>query len=350
MRMDKRFRRGLVVGKFCPLHRGHELLIGRAVAQCDEVLVISYTLPEFAGCKPARRDAWLAQRFPHVRRLVLDAASLQTHCRQRGVPLRAMPHNDAPADLHRQFCAWLCRDLLQLEVDAVFTSEDYGDGFAEALGAYFTGVAGVRREVRHVCVDRARVEVPVSGTMLRDDPHLLRAFLAPEVYADFVRRACFLGGESSGKTTLAQALAQRCATAWAPEFGRELWEKQQGQLRHADMLTIARTQVAREESLGRQANGWLFCDTSPLTTLFYSECMFGAAEPELHELAGRRYDLVFLCAPDFPFVQDGTRRDGQFRERQHAWYADALARRAMPHIALHGSLDKRIDTILRHLG
>ncbi len=47
--MSERFRRGLVVGKFCPLHLGHELLINRARSQCDDLIVLSYTKPGFDG-------------------------------------------------------------------------------------------------------------------------------------------------------------------------------------------------------------------------------------------------------------------------------------------------------------
>ena len=35
---------GLVVGKFCPLHRGHMHLIESAIAACDAVLVIGYVV------------------------------------------------------------------------------------------------------------------------------------------------------------------------------------------------------------------------------------------------------------------------------------------------------------------
>ena len=33
-------RRGLVIGKFMPLHRGHQLLIDAALADCDDVTVV----------------------------------------------------------------------------------------------------------------------------------------------------------------------------------------------------------------------------------------------------------------------------------------------------------------------
>lgn len=340
----KRFGRGLVVGKFCPLHRGHELVIGTASAQCEAVVVISYTKPEFAGAEPHRRERWLRERFPAATVLVLDDERLVQHCRARGLPRRVLPDNDAADDVHRDFVAWLCTLLLGQTVDAVFTSEAYGPGFAQVLARSFG------HPVQHVSVDPARRAFPASGTAVRADVHGLRHLLAPPVYADFVRRCCFLGGESSGKSTLAQALADAIGSVCVPEFGRTWWEHRDGALTFDDMLLIARAQVAAEERLAGTARAWLSCDTSPLTTLFYSGELFGRAHAELARLAERRYDAVFLCAPDFPFVQDGTRQGAAFRARQHAWYLTELARRGMPYVELAGSVARRLATVLQIIG
>src|SRR5439155_17477778 len=192
-------------------------------------------------------------------------------------------------------------------VDAVFTSEAYGDGFAQALTRHFRDKAGTGPSVRHLSVDPLRRQVPIAGSTIRADPHRHRDYLSDEVYRSFVRRVAILGGESSGKTRLAQALAARLDTAWVPEFGRELWEEREGKLRDEDMVRIATVQVEREEQAASQARRWLFCDTTPLTTLFYAMHLFGHADRQLHDLAQRPYDQVLLCAPDFDFVQDGTR-------------------------------------------
>ncbi|MEO7576915.1 MAG: AAA family ATPase [Massilia sp.] len=70
--------------------------------------------------------------------------------------------------------------------------------------------------------------------------------------------------------------------------------------------------------------------------------MLGKADPALVELAGRPYNLMCLCAPDFEFVQDGTRRDEDHRARQHAWYAEQLALRGVDYVLLRGSVAERI--------
>lgn len=340
-----RFRRGLIVGKFSPLHRGHELLVSRALNCCEELVIVSYSKPEYPGCERERRVRWLAGLFPQATRLVLDDAELGRLCVEAGEGVQSLPPNDAPADVHREFVGWICRALLRTTVDAVFTSEDYGEGFASHLGGYFRRFGSGDVHVRHVSVDPARAQVPICGSTLRDDVHRHRSFLSPQVYADFVQRVCLLGGESSGKTTLAQALARHWETVWVPEYGRELWVRLGGRLAFEHMLEIAEVQVAREHEASLRARRWLICDTSPLTTLFYSLDGFGRADPELDALAGRLYDEVILCLPDFAFVQDGTRRDAAFRSRQTAWYRRELARRQIDYRCVGGSLQARVQTI-----
>lgn len=315
------FHCGLVVGKFSPLHRGHQLVIDTALARCQHVVIISYSRPELAGCDAPRRERWLAQLYPQTTRLVLADG---------------VPENAAPDETHREFVAQLLRRH-DLRIDAVFTSEDYGPGFARHLN------------VIHIPVDRTRDLVPISGTQIRADVHSSREYLDPRVYASFVARVVLLGGESSGKSTLAAALATEFQTQHVQEYGRERWEAANGQLTFEDMELIAREQIAREDAVAGKASRFLFCDTSPLTTLFYSHDLFGKASETLELLACRRYDHHFLCAPDFDFIQDGTRRDADFRMRQHRWYSEALARREIEYTVLQGALPDRVARVRAQL-
>lgn len=324
--------RGLVVGKFAPLHRGHELVIRRALAECDRVTVISWANPEYPGCEPARRAAWLAELFPSTERLVVEST-----------PDRPTPHASEPDAVQREFVARLCSEVLGVTVDAVYTSEAYGPGFAAHLARRFG------RPVRHVAVDPARRAVPISATQIRADVHAHRELLSPVVYASFVERVVVLGGESSGKSTLTRALARALSTAHVEEFGRERFIERGGQLLPSDPLEIGERQVALEEEATRRARRYLFCDTSPLTTLYYARELFGAADPRLVALAERPYHHVVLCAPDIPFEQDGTRRDASFRAAQQAFYAAWLAERGLQPIDARGSLGERVETVVAAL-
>ncbi|HVE79425.1 MAG TPA: AAA family ATPase [Gemmatimonadaceae bacterium] len=341
--MTARHARGLVVGKFAPLHRGHELVVERALALCDEVVVLSYSRPEPAGCGAHRRARWLAARFPRARQLVLAPDGER---RAGGRPARvSIPANDAAARAHRRFVGDVCRHRLGGAVDAVFTSEAYGAGFAAELTRYFRRHRMSDAPVRHHAVDPGRWTVPISGTAIRADVHAARRWLAPEVYSSFVRRVCVLGGESSGKTTLAAALAEALRTLWVPEYARALWERKHGMLTPDDMSAIARRQVVDEEATAGAADRVLVCDTSPLATAFYDEELFGRVDGVAARLAARRYDLTVLCAPDFPFVQDGTRQDAAFRARQHAWYLGRLARGRGPWLVATGSVEQRVGQV-----
>ena len=345
----RRFRCGLVVGKFSPLHRGHEALISFAQASCDNVIVISYCKPELAGCEAKRRAAWIAELFPAVRSLVVTDELLHQHGKG-GDRFITLPHDDAPDDEHREFCAFLLESHLDdARVDAVFTSEDYGEGFAAHLTRHFRSRDPSAPAVEHVCMDRRRVRVPISASVVRLDVHANRRWLPSCVYRSFIERVCILGGESSGKSVLARALAERLDTAFVAEYARDLWMRKSGHLDYEDLLDIARQQISFEQSAAREAYRYLFCDTSPLTTLFYSLDMFGRAQEELWSLACRPYERYVLCAPDFEFVQDGTRRDATFRQRQHEWYLQQLNRTGVAYWLAEGPVAERVERIAQLL-
>jgi NadR type nicotinamide-nucleotide adenylyltransferase len=337
-----RFRTGLVVGKLSPLHHGHEHLLKTALAQSERVLCISYSSPELPGCGAEARRHWLAALFPEVAHLALDEAEL-VRLRASHSRLPHLPHNDATELEHRVFVAELCLQVFNVAVDAVFTSELYGDGFAAELQRQFQAAGRTAARVQHVLVDLERRAVPISASAIRADRTLALTFLSPVVRASFVRRVCLVGGESSGKTTLTRALAAAFQTTHCEEYGRERWLERGGELRYEDFLPIATTQVELERVAALSARQLMFCDTSPLTTLFYCVEQFGRAEPELQRLAQRSYDLFLLCAPDLPFVQDGTRRDAAFRARQHEFYVAELERRGARWLLVEGSVEERME-------
>lgn len=264
----KPFVTGLVVGKFAPLHCGHERLINTALAQCEELFIISYSAPEMPDCEPEKRLTWLQVRFPRATVLVLTPELIARY------NLPAIPHNDADADIHRHYVATLCLQVLHCRPHAVFTAEDYGDGFAKVLTKRFA------QPVEHIRLQRPLGDKSPSGTLIRSDLHRYRYMLAHDVYRSFVRRICLLGGESTGKSTLSKALADVLDTAYVAEFGRDYWEEKNGVLTADDLLHIAREQVRREQQA--EANRYLICDTSPLTTLFYTLDQYGHAPQELH--------------------------------------------------------------------
>ncbi len=167
-----------------------------------------------------------------------------------------------------------------------------------------------------------------------------------------VRRLALLGGESTGKTTLARALAEQLHTAWVPEYGRQRWEELRVTLSVDELVAVARRQIEWEDeaaSFMGTPGSWLICDTTPLTTLQYCLHDHGQAPPELHAMARRRYDAVVLCDADFEFVQDGCRRDDGFRNAQQAWTLARLDEMGVACLRVHGGPAERVEQVLRML-
>src|SRR4051812_35583385 len=162
----------------------------------------------------------------------------------------------------------------------------------------------------HVAADPERTTVPVSGMAIRGDPLTRLAFLDAPVRAHYVLRVCLLGAESSGKTTLAAALADRFGTVWAPEFGHHYQalgrDDPNGPWTSAEFLHIARLQHWLEDFQAGLANRVVFCDTDVFTTAMWHEALVGTPAPEeLMRLAEERtYGLFLVCDTDIPFRQD----------------------------------------------
>lgn len=344
---SKPYRRGLVVGKFSPLHKGHEYLIDTASQQCEELIILSYSRPEFPSCPRTIRESWLKEFAPHSHILCVDAPMIEQWRTTSSWHL-AMPLNSDSDDVHREFSYQLLSKKLKVTIDAVFTSELYGEGFAQYLSC---GNKGFGADIQHVCVDIDRTFVSVSGTAIREGKCLHKDKISLNVSADYqTQKVCFLGAESTGKSTLSSMLAYQFNEPLVAEYGRTLWENNDGALTRADLITICEVQTEQEVNAQLSADKYIFCDTSPLTTLCYSQAMFNERPKIIEAFSEFPYHHLFLCEPDFPLVQDGTRKDEQFRRWQHNWYVDELRKLKIPFTLLGGSLEQRLLLVKRTIG
>jgi nicotinamide riboside kinase len=150
-----------------------------------------------------------------------------------------------------------------------------------------------------------------------------------------------MGGESSGKSTLVAVLGRRYGEPCVAEYGRTLWELQGGRTDYDDLLRIAVRHVADEEAAMSVAKHCVFVDTTPLTTLWYAIDGYGRADPALVEMSWRSYAVTLVCAPDFAFVQDGTRSSDDFRLRHDRWLRATLRARGVAYVDVRGSVDER---------
>lgn len=321
-------RRGLIVGKFMPLHRGHQLLIESALAEVDDLTVVVYDSHPDGVYPPMpahMRAKWITDLYPNIENVIVrqDPLPLSNHL------LEEYDKNDP------KWAPLYAKDLKFLgEFDYVFSSEDYGDPFAAALDA------------QPYAVDLTRQMLPISGTQIRENVYEHRGWVDPLVYRDLIQKVVFVGTESTGKSTTAQHMAHLLNTQWVHEYGRELWEAQDLKGSFHDMLKIAQNHYRREEAAVRHSRDFLFCDTNSWTTLQWSLMYCGSADERLYDLVQRTKNeyIWILCSNDFGWVQDGTRElVGQKSKDFQVQNMNALAQLDIDYDVIHGKLSERID-------
>ena len=309
---------GLVIGKFYPPHQGHSLLIDAATAQSEQSVAIVCAKPSDA-IPGELRGKWLQEMHPAARVMVIEDR---------------YDENDSQVWAENTI-RWLGR-----APDVVFTSEDYGDRYAELMGS------------KHVAVDRPRERVPISGTAVRIDPYANWDFIGPPVRGWFAKRVCILGAESTGTTTLAKALAEHLQTTWVEEYGREYSELKLAQSdpdwRTDEFTMIAEEQTRREDDAARRANRVLICDTNAIATVLWHRRYMGSHSPVVESIARRGHcDLYLLTGEEIPFVQDGLRDGEHIRLEMHRWFEKALSAQSVPWQVLRGSHKERMREAIR---
>ena len=159
-----------------------------------------------------------------------------------------------------------------------------------------------------------------------------------------VLKVAILGAESSGKSTLAAALASHYGTVWVPEYLREFVDVQGRVPEEHDQIAIARTQLAREEEAAAKATRFLFCDTTPMLTAIYSRWYWNRVDSALARLEQRHdYAYTLVTAPDSPWEPDGLQRESAaVREAIHEQVIQMLEERGVAYTLVTGSLPQRM--------
>jgi HTH-type transcriptional regulator, transcriptional repressor of NAD biosynthesis genes len=166
-------------------------------------------------------------------------------------------------------------------------------------------------------------------------------------------RVVIIGAESTGKTTLAIALAEHYRTTWVPEFGRLYTEarRPRGELWRSDEFTfIAAEQARMEDALARLANGVMICDTDPFATAIWHERYLGAPSQAVQAVAAtRRYELYVLTDVDTPFVPDEIRDGERIRQWMHNRFRDELSQMRTPFIVVSGPHEQRLAAAVKEI-
>jgi nicotinamide riboside kinase len=186
-----------------------------------------------------------------------------------------------------------------------------------------------------------------------------------------LKKIVIIGPESTGKSSLCEALAGHYGTGWVPEYAREYLQEHGMDYGYPDLKTIARGQLALEDRMAgdaaigraevgqapkaegrpsptggrRRSDGLLFIDTDMYVMKVWSEYVFGRCDAWiLDQIVSRKYDGYLLCRTDLPWVRDDLREypDLESRERLFRIYRDCMVNQGTPWAEVGGVGEDRI--------
>ena len=161
-----------------------------------------------------------------------------------------------------------------------------------------------------------------------------------------------VGAESTGKTTLASALAEALRAdghkvVVVSEYLREFCDTHGRTPLVHEQAHIAGEQT-RRIAKASESHDIVVADTTALMIAVYSDKVFGDRSLYANAEADQRhYALTLLTALDLPWQADGLQRDGpQVREPVTALVRASLARAAVPYSVIGGSGSARLESAL----
>ena len=162
-----------------------------------------------------------------------------------------------------------------------------------------------------------------------------------------VLKIAITGPESTGKSVLAELLANHFHTLWVPEFARSYIDNLDRPYIAEDILKIAKGQLSHEKQLLKKSTGYLFCDTELIVTKIWSEFKYGFCDPWiLRNIKNNKYHLFLLCNIDLPWIEDPQREHPRHRKQLFDLYLQELTKQNIPFRIVSGFGETRLKNAI----
>jgi HTH-type transcriptional regulator, transcriptional repressor of NAD biosynthesis genes len=310
-----RYEIGVVIGKFYPLHKGHQHLIKTAIDNVERLYIIICT-KDGEQPNPLTRLKWMKKVYNRPNIIVKHIVDIYDP-------------NDS------KLWAELTKKTIVCSPDVVFTSENYGHEYARYLKCV------------HELVDLDRISVPISGTLIRNNPFKYwDDYLIPLIRQFYTIRIVFCGAESTGKTTLSSRLANELNVAWVPEYGREYCENFNILTKIwtiCDFEIIANMQNEKENNAA-QHNKMIICDTDSLTTNVWTD-RYTQQKNNFKPDYNQNTFYIFSHVEETQLIDDGTRTDSndEIRSWMHKELLQTMTESGRPVVILTGTYEQRYE-------
>jgi len=157
--MDKEYKIGLTIGKFAPLHKGHQFLIETALSKIDKLVIMIYDCPEVINIPLSVRAGWIKKLYPKV--IIIKASDSPKKIGKDEEAIKAQTD-------------YILGKVSDYKITHFFSSEWYGEFVSKALGA------------ENVLVDADRKKFPISGSLSRSYIEKYKDMINQDVYRDLI--------------------------------------------------------------------------------------------------------------------------------------------------------------------
>lgn len=237
--------KGLILGKFAPLHVGHEYLIRFGLGCTPDLTVVVDNVAE-SNIPVQTRVTWIKEAFPTVKVVGLDK-----------------PTPQLPSD-HPNFWEFWKETLLEAagKVDYIYVSANYARRLAEAIDAEL------------ISCDIDRIALPISATEIKHDIMRSWKYLTKPAQRFYQNKVVFMGPESCGKTSAAKKLANRYCANYIPEYAAEFLKVNNKQIEVKDLELFLIAQQASFDAITYYPQQLAIADTDYLSTKVWAEFLF----------------------------------------------------------------------------
>ena len=152
------------------------------------------------------------------------------------------------------------------------------------------------------------------------------------------------GPESTGKTSLAQALSSLYKCPWVPEYARDYLENNFNYTQQ-DLLRIANEHWNKMNEVENKYP-YVFYDTEMTVIKIWSMFKYGSVDKEIIEKHQKQaIDIYLLCDIDIPWAYDPLREHPDNREELLQLYIRDLEAEGRNYYLLSGDLNERIKKV-----
>lgn len=147
---------GFTIGKFAPLHKGHQFLIETALKEMDEFYVVIYDT-NVINIDVKKRAGWIKKLYPKVKIIYAYNSPKQYGLDSESVNIQM---------------EYLSKIIKDIPVTHFYSSELYGEKVAEYL------------HIENRLVDFNRTQYPINATKIRENYNQAIKYLEEFVYKD----------------------------------------------------------------------------------------------------------------------------------------------------------------------